>query len=130
MTDSTEAITDTSLAPAPATEVAHRNTRLYQVLAWVGIVAGILFIVGAVFVSGFLAGRTADGYGWHRGAQSGQMQPGGPMGGGCPMMQMQPGGMGQGGMMPGMMPGGMGPGGMRGPTPSSPTPMQSPAGQR
>lgn len=53
MTDSTEAITDTSLAPAPATEVAHRNTRLYQVLAWVGIVAGILFIVGAVFVSGF-----------------------------------------------------------------------------
>ena len=87
MTDSTEAITDTSLAPAPATEVAHRNTRLYQVLAWVGIVAGILFIVGAVFVSGFLAGRTADGYGWHRGAQSGQMQPGGPMGGGCPMMQ-------------------------------------------
>lgn len=151
MTDSTEAITDTSLAPAPATEVAHRNTRLYQVLAWVGIVAGILFIVGAVFVSGFLAGRTADGYGWHRGAQSGQMQPGGPMGGGCPMMQMQPGGMGQGGMpggmgqggmgqggmgpgmMPGMMPGGMGPGGMRGPTPSSPTPMppmQPPAGQR
>ena len=126
MTDSTEAITDTSLAPAPATEVAHRNTRLYQVLAWVGIVAGILFIVGAVFVSGFLAGRTADGYGWHRGAQSGQMQPGGPMGGGCPMMQMQPGGMGQGGMMPG----GMGPGGMRGPTPSSPTPMQPPAGQR
>ena len=130
MTDSTEAITDTSLAPAPATEVAHRNTRLYQVLAWVGIVAGILFIVGAVFVSGFLAGRTADGYGWHRGAQSGQMQPGGPMGGGYPMMQMQPGGMGQGGMMPGMMPGGMGPGGMRGPTPSSPTPMQPPAGQR
>ena len=61
MTDSTEAITDTSLAPAPATEVAHRNTRLYQVPAWVGIVAGILFIVGAVFVSGFLAGRTADG---------------------------------------------------------------------
>ena len=130
MTDSTEAITDTSLAPAPATEVAHRNTRLYQVLAWVGIVAGILFIVGAVFVSGFLAGRTADGYGWHRGAQSGQMQPGGPMGGGCPMMQMQPGGMGQGGMMPGMMPGGMGPGGMRGPTPSSTPPMQPPAGQR
>ncbi len=139
MTDSTEGTTDTTFAPAAASEVAHRNTRLYQVLAWVGIVAGILFIVAAVFFSGFLAGRTTDGYGWHRGAQSGQMQPGGGMGGGCPMMQMQPGGMGQGGMPggmgqggmgPGMMPGGMGPGGMRGPTPSSTPPMSPPAGQR
>ncbi len=139
MTDSTEGTTDTTFAPAAAPEVAHRNTRLYQVLAWVGIVAGILFIVAAVFFSGFLAGRTTDGYGWHRGAQGGQMQPGGGMGGGCPMMQMQPGGMGQGGMPggmgqggmgPGMMPGGMGPGGMRGPTPSSTTPMSPPAGQR
>ena len=136
MTDSTEGTTDTSFAPAAAPEVAHRNTRLYQVLAWVGIVAGILFIVAAVFFSGFLAGRTTDGYGWHRGAQ---MQPGGGTGGGCPMMQMQPGGMGQGGMPggmgqggmgPGMMPGGMGPGGMRGPTPSSTPPMSPPAGQR
>jgi len=130
MTDSAEDTTDTSVAPAAATEVTHRNTRLYQVLAWVGIVAGILFIVGAVFFSGFFAGRTADGYGWHRGAQNSQMQPGGPMGGGCPMMQMQPGGMGQGGMGPGMMPGGMGPGGMKGPTPSSTIPMPPSAGQR
>ena len=160
MTDSAEGTTDTIVAPTPATEVAHRNTRLYQVLAWVGIVAGILFIVAAVFFSGFFAGRTTDGYRWHRGTRNGQMQPGGPMGGGCPMMQMQPGGMGQGGMGqggmgqggmgqggmgqggmgqggmgqggmgPGMMPGGMGPGGMRGPTPSSTSPMQPPAGQR
>lgn len=136
MTDSTEGTADTSFAPAAAPEVAHRNTRLYQVLAWVGIVAGILFIVAAVFFSGFLAGRTTDSYGWHRGAQSGQMQPGGGMGGGCPMMQMQPGGMGQGGMPGGMgqggMPGGMGPGGMKGPTPNSTMPMPMPpaAGQR
>ena len=116
MTDSAEGTTDMSFAPAAAPEVAHRNTRLYQVLAWVGIVAGALFIVAVVFFSGFFAGRTTDGYGWHRGAQ---------MGGGCPMMQMQPGGMG-----PGMMPGGMGPGGMGGPTPSSTAPMSPPAGQR
>ena len=101
MTDSAEAITDLSLAPAPATEVAHRNTsRLYQVLAWVGIVAASRSSSGRS-LSPVLGERTADGYRWHRGAQSGQMQPGGPMGGGCPMMQMQPGGMGQGGMMPG-----------------------------
>ena len=127
MTDLSEGSTDTSFAPATAPEDAHPNTRLYQVLAWVGIVAGILFIVAAVFFSGFFAGRTTGGYGWHQGAQ---------MGGGCPMMQMQPGGMGPGmmpggGMGPGMMPGGgMGPSGMRGPAPSSTTPMSPPAGQR
>lgn len=85
-----------------STELAvHRNTRLYQVLAWVGIVAGILFIVAVVFFSGFLAARAADGYGLQRGTQIGQMRPAGPAGAGCPMMQMQGGGMGSGGMAPG-----------------------------
>ena len=60
-----------------------------------GIVAGILFIVAVVFFSGFFAARATGGYGWHRGYQNAQMGPGGPMGGGCPMMQMQ-GGMGPG----------------------------------
>ena len=133
MTESPESTT--IISPVAATEDAHRNSRLYRTLAWVGIVAGIVFVVAVVFFSGFFAARASGGYGWHRGWQSGQMQPGGPMGGGCPMMQMQPGGMGQGsGMGPGMMPGGMGqsgmgPGGGRG---SAPTPTTSPpaAGQR
>lgn len=112
MTESSEATTDTSVSPRTATEVAHRNARLYQALAWVGIVAGVLFIVAAVFFSGFFAGRTTGGHGWHRGLQSGQTGPGGPMGGGCPMMQMQPGGMG--------------PGGMKGSTPTSTMPMPMP----
>ena len=110
-----------------------RNARLYQVLAWVGIVAGILFIVAVVFCSGFFAARAAGGYGWHRGYPSSQMRPDGPMGG-CPMMQRPGGGMGPGGMGPGSMApggmrgGGMGPGGGAGTTnPSSPVP---PPGQR
>ena len=104
-----------------ATELAvDRNTRLYQVLAWVGIVAGILFIVAVVFFSGFLAARAAYGYGLHRGPQIGQMRPGGPAGAGCPMMQMQGGGMGSGGMAPG---------GARVSNPTSPTP-PPPVGQR
>ncbi len=146
MTESPESATVVS--PVTTTEDAHRNNRLYRALAWVGIVAGILFIVAVVFFSGFFAARASGGYGWHRGSQSGQMQmqPGGTMGGGCPMMQMQPGGMGgigqggmgQGGMAPGGMPGGMGPGmmpgmgpgGMTGPTPSSTTTTPPSAGQR
>jgi hypothetical protein len=132
MTESAPA-TDT-IDPTDTTEqVIHRNTRLYQVLAWVGIVAGILFIVAVVFFSGFLAARAAGGYGWHRGYQSGQMRPDGPMGGGCPMMQME-GGTGPGGMGPGGMgPGGMGPGGARASTPPSTMPMPVPmptTGQR
>lgn len=112
MTESTS--TDT-LGPADGTEpVGRRDTRLYQVLAWVGIVAGVLFTVAVVFFSGFIAARTTDGYGWHRGYQNNQMRPGGPPGGGCPMMQG--GGMGPGGMAPG----GMAPGGNRAPTPGSP----------
>lgn len=139
MTESTPA-TDT-LPPAETPEGGpQRNLRVYQVLAWVGIVAGIVFIVAVIFFSGFLAARAADGNGWHRGYQNSQMRPGGPMGGGCPMMQMQGGGMGPGGMGPGGMgPGGMNPGGMgpatmgpagtRPPTPTSSMPMP-PAGQR
>ncbi len=133
MTESPEATTIVS--PVAPTEDVHRNGRLYRALAWVGIVAGIVFIIAVVFFSGFFAARASSGYGWHRGLQSGQMQPGSPMGAGCPMMQMQQGGMGQGGMGPGMMPGGMGkggvgPGGMRGATPSPTTPTPPQAGQR
>ena len=136
MTESSE--TATVLAPVAAAEDAHRNSRLYRGLAWVGIVAGVLFIVGVVFFSGFFAARATGGDGWHRGSQGGQTQPGAPMGGCCPMMKKQPGEMGQGGMGPGEMPGGMGPGGMPGmepgvgksSTPASTTPVPPVAGQR
>ncbi|MCH9729124.1 MAG: hypothetical protein K0U84_05500 [Actinomycetia bacterium] len=65
--------------------------RLNQTLAWVGIVAGVLFIVAAIFFSGLFIGRATGGYyDWHRGYEAGQMQPGGSMGS-CPMMK--PGGM-------------------------------------
>ncbi len=130
MAETPDSTTQTIIAPVTTADDERRNARLYRALAWVGIVAGILFIVVVVFCSGFFAARAGGGYGWHRGWQSGQMQPGGAMGAGCPMMQMQPGGMGQGGMGPGMMPGGMGPGGMRGPTPSVTMTAPPPAGQR
>lgn len=121
MSDTPENTLD-RIDPAGATDqAAVRNTRLYQTLAWVGIVAGILFTVAVIFFSGFFLGRAADGYGPHRGYQSGQMRSDGQMGGGCPMMQMQPGGMG---------PGGMGPGGMKGPNSSPMMPMPPTAGQR
>ena len=50
MTESPEA---TAVDPArtPGVDGATRNTRLYQVLAWVGIIAGVVFIVGAVAVA-------------------------------------------------------------------------------
>jgi hypothetical protein len=83
--------------------------RLGQVAAWVVIVAGVVFVVAAIFFSGlFLGWSSGSHYGWHHGYYGGRD-------GGCPMMG--PGGMG------GMMgPGGMG--GMMGPpqTPTAPTP--------
>ena len=102
-----------------------RPNRLYQALAWVGIVAGVLFIVGMVFFAGVFLGRTGlrlasrlshrpDGSGW-TGAQ-------------CPMMRG--GGMGPGMMGPGGMdPDEMGPGGMMGPgrSPASTAPAPPPA---
>jgi len=87
---------------------AHRPNWLYQAAAWVAIVAGVVFIVGAVFFTGFALGRHSgyDG-GWrhHRGDDSQFERRGGP-----PMMPMMPGPMmpGQGG--PGSGPG-FGPGG-------------------
>ncbi len=121
----------------------HRPARVYQILAWVGIIAGVLFIVAMVFFSGVFLGRVSGGYhGWHRGYQSGQMGPEVSMND-CPMMRpggmmgpggmMWPGGMGPGGMMGpggsgsggmgpgGPGPGGMGPGGMMGPSQPSPS---------
>ena len=116
--ESTVATPETVL-PAESDHRHHRPSRLYQTLAWVGIIAGVLFIVAMIFFSGVFLGRMSGGYhGWHRGHPNGSMD--------CPMMEhggmMGPGGMGHGGMMG---PGGMDHGGMMGPgqPPSSATPM-------
>lgn len=130
MTELTQAI-ETPDRTETAQPVDRRSPQLYRMLAWVGIVAGTLVIVAAVFFSGFLAGRATGGDGWHGGFQSGQSGSGGPMAQTCPMMQMQGGGTGPGGMdpgsRPGMGPGGMVPGDARASTPPSTMP---PAGQR
>ncbi|WP_161976313.1 hypothetical protein [Mycolicibacterium sp. CH28] len=98
--------------PAPR---ADRPNRLYQAAAWVAIVAGTVFIVGAVFFTGFILGRHSghDG-GWRDRGESGQFHHrGGP-----PMMPMMPGVGPWGPMGPG--PDGAGPMGPMGPGPSGP----------
>ena len=89
--------------------VEARPNRLYQAVAWVAIVAGTVFIVGAVFFTGFALGRhSGHGGGWHdRDGDSQQFHHrGGP-----PMMPMGPGSGPWGPMGPG------GPGGPGGPNP-------------
>lgn len=90
-----------------------RDRRLQRTLAWVGIVAGVVFIVAVIFFAGLALGRASSAYGgWHRGYQGGQMGPGG-----CPMMG--------GPMMGGQGPMG-GPGMMRPGQPTTPTPAPAP----
>ncbi len=86
-------------AAAPVPPLAHdhphghlhhdRPNRLYQTAAWVAIVAGILFIVGAVFITGFTLGRHSGTGGWGHHGRIDRMGP--PMG---------PGMMGPGMMEP------------------------------
>jgi len=53
------------IGPAALTGWDHRPSRLYQVLAWVGIIAGAMFIVAVIFFSGVFFGRASGGYhGW------------------------------------------------------------------
>ena len=72
-----------------------RRNRSNSILVWVGIVAGVVFIVAVIFFSGFFIGRSASGNfrgGYHH--QPGMMWPSqtGPYG-------QWPGMMGPGGMM-------------------------------
>lgn len=112
----------------PAMDLPRHPSRLNQALAWVGIVAGGVFIVAAVFFSGFFL---SWGIGGHHAAQGqvdccsqmkadGQMAPGAMMGPGGPKAP-------SGQTMPGMTmdPGkGMGPGqqSTTAPPPSNPRP--------
>jgi hypothetical protein len=66
----------------------HHRNRANAVLAWVGIAAGVVFIVAVVFFSGYYIGRNSGGD-FHRGRDGnvypGMMYPGqtgpyGPMG--------------------------------------------------
>jgi len=109
-----------------------RPSRLYQAAAWVAIVAGVVFIVGAIFFAGFALGGSGDGGfgGHHRGhgemsPRSAPLMPGMRPGG--PMAPDRPAGPGM--MGPGMRPdgpGAMGPGamgpGMRPENPPQPPP--------
>jgi hypothetical protein len=109
MTDTAEHPTTPTVTadPPPSSSVGRRGpddrgpSRVLQVLAWVGIVAGVVFIVAVVFFSGFLLGRHAGspGYG-HFGSHHGRgihvFHRGGPPMGpmarwpGSPMMPMMP----------------------------------------
>ena len=102
----------------------HRTSRLNQALAWVGIAAGGLFIVAAVFFSGFFLS-------WSEHTGMGQMSMGHGSSMDCcsrmsgeqmmkPDEHMKPGAMM--GPREQMTPGQMMPGGMMGPAPQSPQP--------
>jgi hypothetical protein len=104
-----------------------RQSRLNQALAWVGVVAGGLFIVAAIFFSGFFLSWSL-GDPWHEHMGSGtmaccsQMKPGEqtmkPDEHMKPGAMMPPGSqMTSGEMMPSKM---MWPGGMMGPAVHSP----------
>jgi hypothetical protein len=109
--------TDDAAVATGESTIQRRSGRLHQALAWVGIVAGSLFIVAAVFLSGFFLSWGLDG-----GSSEGHKSPAKMAC--CDEMKkgeqmMKPGAMpapsGQ------MKPGEMMPGGMMGPASPSPT---------
>jgi hypothetical protein len=98
MTETPESPSESTVTAADRsteTTSSERPSRLGQAAAWVGIVAGVVFIVGAVFFSGFFLASRLE----HRS---------GPQ-----VMRCEMGGSGEGkggmGGMGGMSPGGMGP---------------------
>jgi hypothetical protein len=56
--------------PGPPAYVApqprYKQSRLNQVAAWVGIVAGSVFVVAVIFGTGFMVGTHAGGHGFDR----------------------------------------------------------------
>lgn len=112
MTEDSESPTGTTAT----TTASGRPSRLNQVAAWVGIVAGVVFIIAVIFFSGFCAGAYSTGGYWHGAYRHQQWQQG-------PGWTMNPGPMGSGGMMgPGMM----GPGPMTGPGQQTSAPAPNP----
>lgn len=108
MTDAPESKTEMATATGQPSrdERYERPSRLGQAVAWVGIVAGVVFVVAVIFFSGVLLGWSSYGhYGWHRG---GWGDGTGDRAGTCPMMNtggmMKPGEMGPMGPMAPMGP--------------------------
>ena len=88
-------VDQTSPAFEPVQQQYKRESQLNSILVWVGIVAGVMFIVALVFFSGFFIGRNSYGNfrgGYHQPGMMGPSQTG-------PYGQMWPGMMGPGGMM-------------------------------
>ena len=124
MTSTPDAQQTDGQGQAEPTTPGPRPSRLNQALAWVGIVAGGLFVVAAIFFSGFFLSWSEHmgmGHGSSMDCCS-HMKPGEQMM--KPDEHMKPGAMmsPDGQMAPGeMMPSGMtGPGGMMGPAVHSP----------
>lgn len=84
----TETPTNAPSSTEPQTEPVHTTTpppyvetrqerrrpnRVTTFAAWVGIAAGVVFVVAVVFFSGFILGRSSDG-GHHRGGGAGHGQ--------------------------------------------------------
>ena len=90
----------------------NRSNTLAQLAVWVGVIAGVVFVVAVIFFSGFVIGKHSGGdFGGRHGHGRGMYHERGPS-------QMGPGGM----MGPGQMgPGQMGPSGPMGPGQQSPT---------
>ena len=88
-------VDQTSPAVEPVQQQYKPESQLNSILVWVGIVAGVMFIVALVFFSGFFIGRNSYGNfggGYHQPGMMGPSQPG-------PYDHMWPGIMGPGGMM-------------------------------
>ena len=88
-------VDQTSPPVEPVQQQYKRESQLNSFLVWVGIVAGLMFIVALVFFSGFFIGRNSYGNfrgGYHQPGMMGPSQAG-------PYDQMWPGMMGPGGMM-------------------------------
>ncbi len=67
MSESSEHTTETTpvvtTEPADPVIVERKPNRLYQAAAWVGIVAGTVFVVAMIFFSGFVLGKNVGGDG-------------------------------------------------------------------
>ncbi len=87
----------TVLGATPNEQCSRPPSRLNQVAAWVGIIAGVLFVVAVIFFAGLVIGRSTGGYyDWQHGYHSAQMAPckaqhGAPMGRGGMMNPGEPG---------------------------------------